>query len=177
MNKPIIYVPFSFLVIVSLVHISLSIPSFSLIIHFPRFLICSVILGLITGAIVYSVYRTRFDFDNLYKITASSVLFSFILWLAFITFFNGWYTTKTCVTSSYEVTGYVGRYTSGLGVTKKEELKENQWILSIIKEGKKERFVFDEDISTDNRVTKTMDLEFCKGLLGTEMLKLPQMED
>ena len=85
------------------------------------------------------------------------------------------YTTKNCYSTSYKVVGYKGRYTSGLGVMEKEKIKANQWILSIVKDDEIETFVLDQDISTDNLVTKTMDLEFCKGLLGTEYLNLAQI--
>ena len=175
MNDPKIYIPFSVLMVASIVHLSLSVPSFSLIIHFPRFLYISVLLAILTGVVVYYKFKNRFDFDNIYKLTGSTVLFSFVILLAGITYFNMQYTTKNCYSSSYELVGYIGRYTSGLGKMEKDKIKANQWILSIIKDDKIERFVLDKDISTDNRVTKTMELEFCKGLLGTEYLNLAQI--
>jgi hypothetical protein len=175
MNDPKVYLPFSLLIVWSIVHLSLSVPSFSMILHFPRFLYLSAVLAILTGLVVYYSYKNRFDFDNLYKLTGSTVLFSFVICLAAITFINMKYTTKNCNTSSYKLVGYKGRYTSGLGKLEKDKIKANQWILSILKNDKIETFVLDKDISTDNLVTKTMELEFCKGLLGTEYLNLAQI--
>lgn len=175
MNNPKIYLPLSFLVVVSLVHLSLSVPTFSLIIHFPRLLFFAAVLSILTGLTIYYSYKKQFDFDNLYKLTASSILFSFVVWLAVITYLNIHYTTKNCYTSSYQVVGYKGRYTSGLGRMEKDEIKANQWILTILKDDKIETFVLDKDISTDNRVTNEMDFQFCKGVLGTEFLNLKQL--
>lgn len=175
MNKPIFYLPFSFLVVLSIVHISLSIPSFSMILNFTRFLWLSAFLALGTAVFIYFKLRNTFDFDNLYKLTGSTVLFSFMMWVALITFCNAHYTTKNCNSSSYELVSYKGRYTSGLGKVGKGKLKANQWILAIIKDGKQERFVLDKDISNGETVTKTMNLQFCKGLLGTEYLNLEQI--
>ena len=177
MNDPKIYLPFSVLVVLSIVHLSLSVPAFSLTLHFPRFLYLSALLAIGTGVLVYYTFKNRFDFDNLYKLTASSVLFSFIIWLAAITFFNSHYATNYCETSSYKVVEYKGRYTSGLGKIDKKKVKANQWILSIVKDDKIERFVLNKDISRDNRVTIHLDLEFCKGLLGTEYLNLKQIPE
>ena len=84
---------------------------------------------------------------------------------------------KTVIHHLMEVVGYVGRYASGLGKIDKKKIKANQWILTIRKNDKNERFVLDVDISTENRVTKTLDLEFCKGLLGTEYLNLRQIPE
>lgn len=177
MNDPKIYLPISIIVVLSIVHLSLSVPSFSLIIHFPRFLYLSALLAILTGIVIYYSFKNKFDFDNLYKLTASSVLFSFIVLLAGITLINQVYTTKTCETSSYKVVGYKGRYTSGLGVMEKDKIKANQWIMSIVKNDEIETFVLDKDISKDNRVTIDLELQFCKGLLGTEFLNLEQIPE
>lgn len=175
MNKPIFYLPFSLLVVLSIVHLSISIPSFSLILNFTRFLWLSAFLALATAVFIYFKFKNKYDFDNLYKLTGSTVLFSFILWLALITFCSARYTTKNCNSSSYELISYTGRYTSGFGKVGKEKLKANQWIMAIIKEGKQERFVLNKDISDGETVTKRMELQFCKGLLGTEYLNLEQI--
>lgn len=145
--------------------------------HFPRLLFLSVGLAVTTGALLYFVYRTKYDFDNLYLLVSLSTLCSFVLFLAIITFFNQKYATFHCNTASYSCVGYKGRYTSGLGAMNKDEIKANQWILTIIKDGSQERFVLDKDISTNNQVTKTMNLQFCKGILGTEILHIEQIQD
>lgn len=115
------------------------------------------------------------DFDNLYVLTGSTVLFSFVIWFALIAFSNKQYTTNNCNITSYEVVGYKGRMASGYGKLEKGEIKANQWILTINKEGKKKTFVLDKDISRGKRVTNRMDLQFCKGLLGTEYLNIEQL--
>ena len=115
------------------------------------------------------------DFDNLYVLTGSTVLFSFVIWFAFIAFCNKQYTTKNCNITSYEVVGYKGRMASGYGKLEKGEIRANQWILTIMKGGEKKTFVIDKDISSGKRVTNTMDLQFCRGLLGTEYLNLEQL--
>ena len=142
---------------------------------FPRLLYLSALLSILSGGIAYLTYKNVFDTDNLYKLTGSMVLFSFVIWLTIITIYNKKYTTNNCETASYELVGYKGRYTSGMGKLDKEEFKANQWILTIIKENRKETFVLNKDISHDNLVTKTMDLQFCKGILGIEYLNVEQI--
>ena len=140
-----------------------------------RFIYVSIGLAIITTLSVFFYYKKKLDFENLYTMNGITLISSFVLWFALILFCNGQYTTKNCNLSSYEVVGYKGRYTSGLGNLEKGEIKANQWILTIIKYDKKETFVLDVDISSNNKVTKTMELQFCKGLLGTEYLNLEQM--
>lgn len=175
MNKAIIYLPISFLILISILYISLSVPSFSLTIHFSRLIYLSIFLSILTASIVYFKFKNTYDFENIYTLTGSTLACSFVLWFALILLINSQYTTKRCNISSYKIVGYTGRYTSGLGNIEKKKLKANQWILTIIKEEKEERFVLDKDISSDNRVTKMMDLQFCKGILGTEYLHIEQI--
>ncbi len=63
---------------------------------------------------------------------------------------------------------------SGYGKLEKGEIKANQWILTIVKDNEKKTFVLDKDIAEGKNVTKSIDLQFCKGLLGTEYLNLEQ---
>ncbi len=175
MNKPIIYLPISFLVILCILYISLSVPSFNLLLHFFRLIYLAIPLSLITAIIVYFRFKDNLDFDNLYVMTGSTVLFSFVTWFALIAFCNREYATKNCNIASYEVIGYKGRMVSGYGKLEKGEIKANQWILTIMIEGEKKFFVLDQDIFDGNQVTNTMDLRFCKGLLGTEYLNLEQL--
>jgi len=174
MNKPIVYLPISFLVILSILYISLSVPSFSLLLHFMRLIYLAIPLAIITGLIFYFKFKDRLDFDNLYVLVGSAVLFSFVIWFALITFCNRQYTTKNCNFTSYEVLSYKGRMASGYGKLEKGEIKANQWILTIMKDDKKKTFVLDKDITDGKTVTKSIDLLFCKGLLGTEYLNLEQ---
>jgi len=175
MNKPYIYLPLSFLVILSIVYISLSVPSFSLILHFTRLLYPAGGLAILTALVIYFRFRQKMDGENLYMLTGSSLLFSFVMWFAFVAFCNWQSTTKNCEISSYEVISYKGRMASGYGKLEKGQIKANQWILTIRKAGEQKTFVIDKDISHGNRVTNSMDLQFCKGLLGTEYLNVKQL--
>jgi len=175
MNKPIIYLPLSFSVILAIVYISLNVPSFSLLLHFTRLLYVSFGLTILTGVFVYFKYKSQLDFDNLYMLTGSTVLFSFVIWFALIALLNKNHATNNCEISSYELVSYKGRMASAYGKLEKEEIKANQWILTILKEGEAKTFVLNKDISDGERVTKTMDLQFCKGLLGTEFLNIEQI--
>lgn len=174
MNKPILYLPISFLVVVSIIYISLSVPSFSLLLNFSRLLYLALILSVISGFLVYYKFKKDLDFDNLYVLTGSTVLFSFVIWFALIAFINRQYTTNNCNVASYTVVGYKGRMASGYGKLDKGEIRANQWILTIMKENEKRTFVLNRDISNGKRVTNTMDLQFCKGLLDTEYLNVEQ---
>lgn len=175
MNKPIVYLPLSFSVILAIVYISLNVPSFSLLLHFTRLLYVSIGLTILTGIYVYLKYKDQMDFENLYMLTGSTVLFSFVIWFALIALFNKNHATKHCEISSYELVSYKGRMASAYGKLEKDKIKANQWVLTILKEGKEKTFVLNKDISDGERVTKTMDLEFCKGLLGTEYLNIEQI--
>lgn len=177
MNEAKIYVPFSILFFSCIVYLSLSVPTFNLIIHFIRFIFLSAFLGILLAGLVYFLCKNRFDSENLFSLTVLSAPIGFIVILSLFIFINGYYTTNSCYSSSYEVVDYVGRYASGLGNIEKKKIEANQWILTIRKNDKNERFVLDIDISTEDRVTKTMDLEFCKGLLGTEYLNLRQIPE
>lgn len=175
MNKPSFYLPFSLIVVLSILYISLSVPSFSLMLHFVRLLYLAFALAVVTTIMIYFKFRNQLDFDNLYLLTGSTALFSFVVWFAFIALFNKMYTTNNCSRTSYEVVSYKGRMASGYGKLEKGKIKANQWILTIRKAGEEKTFVLNVNISTDNRVTKTMDLEFCKGFLGTEFLNIEQI--
>lgn len=172
MNKAIIYLPFSFLVIISIAYLSLSVPSFSLTLNFTNLFYPAIALTIITTIWIYSKYKSKLDTENIYKLTASTVLFSFVIWFAFIVFCNRSYTTKKCEIASYKVVGYKGRMTSGYGKLKKGKIKANQWILTIVKNGKNETFVLNKDILSENPVTNRYELQFCKGLLNTEYLNI-----
>ena len=139
-----------------------------------RLIYLTIPLAIITGLIFYLKFKNSLDFDNLYVLVGSAVLFSFVIWFALITFCNREYTTKNCNLSSYEVIGYKGRMASGYGKLEKGEIRANQWILTIVKDDKKKTFVLDRDISNGKTVTNSIDLLFCKGLLGTEYLNLEQ---
>lgn len=177
MNKPIVYLPFSLVVVLSIVYISLSIPSYSLMLKFPRLLYLSGILAILGAVFTYTSFKNKYDAENVYKLTGSALLFSFVVVLAIVTIVNKKFTTKNCSTASYEIVGYKGRYTSGMGKLDKEGLIANQWILTIFKNDVMKSFVLNKDISQDNSVTKTMDLQFCKGILGTEYLNLEQIPE
>jgi len=174
MNKPIFYIPFSISVLLSILYISLSVPSYSLLLHFLRLVYVAVPLAIITGILFYLKFKGKMDFDNLYVLVGSSVLFSFIVWFALLSFFNAQYATNNCNYSSYQVLGYKGRMASGYGKLKKEEIKANQWVLTILKDDVQKTFVLDRDITGGSDVTNTMELQFCKGLLGTEYLNIEQ---
>jgi len=175
MNKAIIYLPISFLILISIIYISLCVPSFSMTLHFSRLIYLSIGLTILTSIFVYLKFKKSYDFENLYTLIGLTIACSFVLWLASIILINRQYTPKYCNISSYEIVGYTGRYTSGLGNIEKGKVKANQWILTIIKDEKRETFVLNKDISTNRRVTKSMDLQFCKGLLGTEYLRIEQI--
>lgn len=172
MNKAYIYLPVSLIVILSIVYISLSVPSFSLLLHFMRLIYLAIPLSLFTGLFFYFKYRNEMNFDNLYVLVGSSVLFSFVIYFAGITYINRQYTTKNCKISSYEVVSYRGRMASGYGKLEKGEIKANQWVLTILKDEKKKTFVLDKDITHGVGVTNEMYLMFCKGLMGTEYLNV-----
>ena len=175
MNKPYVYLPISFLVILAILQIAFSVSTFNLMLNFTHLLLVSLLLTAATGIIMYLKYKNTLDGENLYLLTGSTVLFSFVIWLAFISLIDKAYATKSCNFSSLEVVGYKGRLTSGYGKLKKEDLKANQWILTVLKDEEKETFVLDQDIFNGENVTKQVDLEFCKGLLGTEYLTLEQL--
>ncbi|MEM9548211.1 MAG: hypothetical protein AAGA77_19675 [Bacteroidota bacterium] len=174
MNKPIFYISISFVVILSIIYISLSVPSYSLLLHFMRLIYFALALTVITGIFFFTKFREKMDSDNLYVLVGSSILFSFVIWFAFISFLNAQYATKNCHFSSYEVIGYKGRMTSGYGKLEKGKIKANQWVLTIVKDDNKKTFVLDRDINEGRPVTNAMQLQFCKGLLGTEYLNIEQ---
>jgi hypothetical protein len=64
---------------------------------------------------------------------------------------------------------------SGYGKLEKGQIKANQWVLTILKENEKKTFVLDRDIANGTDVTKSIDLQFCRGLLGTEYLNIEQL--
>ena len=174
MNKAIVYIPVSFVVILSIIYISLSVPSYSLLLHFMRLVYVALPLTLLTGLIFFLKFRNKMDFDNLYVLVGSSVLFSFVIWFAFLSFLNAQYATKNCNFSSYQVVGYKGRMASGYGKLKKGKIEANQWVLTIVKDDDRKTFVLDRDVTEGKNVTNTMELQFCKGLLGTEYLNIEQ---
>ena len=175
MNKPYVYLPISFLVILAILQIAFSVSTFNLMLNFTHLLFVALLLTIVTSVIVYLAYRKQLDGENLYLLTGSTVLFSFVVWFAFVSLIDKSYATKSCNFSSLEVVGYKGRLTSGYGKLKKEDLKANQWILTVLKEEERETFVLDQDIFDGENVTKRVDLQFCKGLLGTEYLTLEQL--
>ena len=94
MNKPIVFIPLSFLVIFAIVYISISVPTFNLMLNFTHLLALSFLMTIGTGVFMYMRYKNQFDGENLYLLTGSSVLFSFVVWLALIAFIDQRYATK-----------------------------------------------------------------------------------
>jgi len=174
MNKPIVYVPLSFVVILSILYISMSVQSYSLLLNFMNMIYVSIPLTILTGLVVYLKFKNKMDFENLYVLVGSVVLFSFVAWFALISYCNTLHATKNCNITSYELVSYKGRMASGYGKLEKGEIKANQWVLTIIKNEKRKSFVLNRDITNGENVTNYVELEFCRGLLGTEYLNIKQ---
>ena len=172
MNNKYIYLPISFAVLVSIVMLSLEIPSFGLMTGFLTLLSIAASLSLLISVFLYLAYRSKLDAESLYSLMGTSLICSFIFFLATTSIFNRTYATKNCEIASYNIVAYKGRYTSGYGNLKKEELKANQWILKAEINGQIEQFTLEKDISNEKPVTRTMELEFCKGIYSTKYLRV-----
>lgn len=172
MNNKYIYLPISFAVLLSIVMLSLEIPSFGLMTGFVSLLVTAISLSVILSAFMYWKYRSKFDGESMYTLVGTCLICSFIFFLAIISNFNRKYATKNCKTASYSIAAYQGRYTSGYGNVKKEKLKANQWILKVKIDKQIEQFTLEKDICSGNSVTRTMELEFCSGIYATKYLRI-----
>ncbi|MFT4534932.1 MAG: amino acid transporter [Saprospiraceae bacterium] len=172
MNNKSIYLPISFAVLASIVFLSLEIPSFGLMTGFVTLLTVAAFLSLLLSFIMYLCNRSKFDRESMYTFIGTSLLCSFIFFLATISIFNRMYATNSCEIASFHIVAYQGRYTSGYGNVKKDKLKANQWILKAEINGQIEQFTLEKDISNGKPVTRTMELEFCKGIYSTKYLRV-----
>lgn len=172
MNSKWTYIPVSVLVLISIVSISLEVPQFGMMVGFWPLLILAGFATTILTIIIYKTYCKGLDQDNLFVLSGSSILFGLVVSFASITFLNRVYATNDCERSSYKVVAYSGRYSSGYGKLKKEDLKANQWLLGLEMNGETKIFNLSKNIFPNNTVTSPVELEFCKGILGTRYLKL-----
>jgi len=118
-------------------------------------------------------YRDKLDGENLYTLTGSALLFTFLVIFAYSSMLNRRYATLSCQSASYKVVDYEGRYTSGYGIQKTKKKLANQWLLTIIKDDAPVTFVLSNNIYPDGIVTKRVELEFCRGMLQTSYLHIP----
>ena len=172
MNNNYIYLPISFGVLASIVILSLEIPSFGLMTGFVTLLVLAISLSLSLAITMYFKYRSKFDSESMFTLIGTSLVCSFVFFLASISIFNRKYATNRCEVASYHIVAYQGRYTSGYGNVKKGKLKANQWILKAEINGQIEQFTLENDISNGKPVTRTMELEFCKGIYSTKYLRV-----
>ena len=172
MNNKYIYLPISFLVLLSIVLLSLEVPSFGLMVGFVPLLITAISLSILLSITIFLKTRSMFDGESMYTLIGTSLICSFIFFLAMVSIFNRKYATNNCESASYNIIAYQGRHTSGYGNIKKGKLKANQWILKVEMNGQIEHFNLEKDISKGKPVTRTMELEFCKGIYSTKYLRV-----
>ena len=172
MNNKLVYIPISFLALLSIVLLSLEFPNYGLLIGFVPLLITSIGLAGIFAGGIFIKYRSKMDGESIYALVGISMIFSFIFFLAVVSILNRKYATNNCDIASYNIVAFQGRYTSGYGNIEKGKIKANQWVLKVKIDGEIEQFVLEKDISIRNPVTRTMNLEFCQGIFGTKYLSL-----
>lgn len=171
MNNKYIYLPISFLVLLSIVLLSLEVPSFGLMVGFVPLLITAISLSIILCIVIFLKTRSKFDGESMYTLIGTALVCSFIFFLAMVSIFNRKYAINNCESASYNIIAYQGRHTAGYGNIKKEKLKANQWVLKARMNGQVEHFTLETDIFKGKHVTRTMDLEFCKGIYNTKYLR------
>lgn len=167
MNKSYFYIPFSFLVVVSIVLIALEMKFFKTMTGLSGIMKLAIGLALLTSLVVFLLSRKKLDFENLYVLIGSSLLFTFVIYLGLGSFLNRAYASNHCESASYEVLGYTPRFVSGAGVKKGEKIKANQWWLYIDSNGKQVQLVLEEDIFEGAKKSEFVELNVCKGFLGT----------
>lgn len=172
MNNKYVYIPISFLVLLSIVLVSLEIPNFGLMLGFKVLFFIAFISSLLVGVLMYLRYHKYLQGEYLIATIGASILMSFVVILAIISILNRKYATIDCEVASYKVVSYKGRYAAGYGNLKKGEIKANQWILKVSIDGLVEQFILEKDISRTKAVTTSVPLEFCKGIYGTKYLKI-----
>jgi len=171
-NSKLIYLPISIIVIISIVVITFEVPHYSLMHGFLMLAGISIFMASIVAALLYRNSRNKYDGESLYILTASSLLFGFVIFFALFSFVNRKYATFHCESSSYTVVDYKARYSSGYGKLDKDKIVANQWILTVLKGNKEARYSLRKNVFRDNIVTSEVDLEFCKGMLGTSYLNV-----
>ena len=172
MNNKFIFLPISFLILLSIVLLALEVPSFGLLVGFKSLLLLSFAIAFVMSIMIYRRYNK--DLDGQYRIAlaGNSLLWSLVITFAFISIINRKYATNSCEISSYKVVAYQGRYTAGYGNIEKGKVKANQWIIKVLIEDEIEQFILEKDISYGKDVTRDTDLEFCKGIWGTKYLRI-----
>ena len=169
MNKPLYYLSYSALVILSVVVISLEVKYLGMTTSAMPLLISALFCTIVSSLIIYQLFKNDFDTDNLYKMVASSILFNFLIFFATLSFFHRKYASNNCNLASYEVVQYQKRFGTTIGIQDKEKIKPNQWLITVRKNNKDYTFVLNHDISSEF-VTNTVEFEFCKGVFDIEYL-------
>jgi hypothetical protein len=172
MNNKYIYLPISFMVLISIVLLSLEVPSFGLMVGFMPLLITAISLSILLSTAIFLKSKSKFDGESMYTLIGTSLICSFVFFFAFISIINRKYATYNCKSASYYIVAYQGRHTSGYGNIKKEKLKANQWILKVKINDQIEHFTLEKDITNGKPVTRTMELEFCNGIYNTKYLRV-----
>lgn len=169
----LIYIPLSFLILSSIPVLTFEIPHYSNMDGFWTLATLAAASAVGSAFYFYKRYRDRLDGENLYTLTGSAVLFTFLVVFAYSSLINRKYATMSCETASYKVVDYEGRYTSGYQMKKTKKNIANQWLLTILKDGAPSTFVLTQNIFPNGEVTKEVQLEFCRGMLHTAYLQLP----
>lgn len=164
------FIPVSALVVASILIISIEIPHFSKMIGFEDLLYLSILLTLGIVMILYITWWGRYIGEDKWVAGGSSVLFTFVIIIGILSLCNRNLSKHNCSTQQYQVINYEPRYSSAYGLTEKEKISPNQWVITINKDNSLVTFTLEKDIM-EGDVTNTVNLEFCKGILTTNYLK------
>lgn len=170
MNSKLIYLPVSLLVLVAIGLITMEVPHYSIMIGFRTLIGTSLVTSLMLSGFVYWRWMGQLRGEDKYVAVGSTVLFSFVIVLGLFSNLNRWMAYQNCESKTVQLLHYEPRYSSAYGKLKGTKIEPNQFIITILDGAVSRTFTLRQAVSFDD-VTNTINLEFCKGVLGTRYIK------